>query len=284
MSESLPKPIENQEKVENTAEVQLDEQRRDFEIEIKGQRFGFSEIQPAHPSDTLLVHLPGFGEDTKQYIEPMHNVMGKSHCTLALNGYGETYSKEQLISALEQAIQKSGKQHVILHGSSFGAGVAYDLISTGEFVTRNKIVGAILETPFIDKKHLKSRVRSLPDSVLLRGSILFEKVRNLKSLAPSQEGLLALTSAQKRSIITEALREKTNNSGQKVTTPIHLIFVENESISDNEGIVETLQSQAESISFSTFPSADDNGHHIKQDAYEHMWLEEKRVKDEFTRK
>ena len=135
-------------------ESQLVEQRRTFSIEIKGQKFNFFEIQSAEPSDTLLAHLPGFGEDAEQYAEPMHISMGKSYCTLALKGYGETYSRESLAEALGQAIALSGKQNTILHGDSFGAGVVYDLISDPagrEFLTRNNVRGAILEPQFLDK-------------------------------------------------------------------------------------------------------------------------------------
>ena len=213
----------------------------------------------------------------------MHSVMGKSYCVLGLKGYGEAYSRESLMGALGQAIQSSGKQNTILHGDSFGAGVVYDLISDStarEFLQRSNVVGAILETPFLDKEHLKSKARLLPNSILLRGSMLFDKVRNLKSLAPQQD-LVELSSSQKKSILIEALREKTTN--KKIGVPVHLVFAENESLSDNKKILETLQSQAGKISFSTVMSEDDNGHHVKSNEYENMWRREKEVIEGFIK-
>jgi hypothetical protein len=287
MKESFDFPKENisgtsSPEVKNVSEFQHHEKMRSFEIEFEGQKFKFLEIQSAGSSDTLLVHLPGFGEDAEQYIVPMNILMGKSYCVLALKGYGETYSKESLMGALGQAIQLSGKQNTILHGDSFGAGVVYDLISdpdTGEFLKRNNVVGAILETPFLDKGHLHSKARLLPDKILLKGSMLFDKMRNLKSLAP-QQGIVELSTSQKKSMLGEALREKTTN--KKIEVPVHVVFAEKESLSDNEKIMETLQSQAEKISSNTVMSAEDNGHHIENNAYESMWQEEKKVIDGFV--
>src|SRR3989338_9795082 len=87
----------------NDRESLSEEQKKEFTIESGGQKFDFLEIQSASPSNTLLVHLPGFGEDAEQYAKPMHILMGKSYCTLTLKGYGEAFSKEALVEALEQA-------------------------------------------------------------------------------------------------------------------------------------------------------------------------------------
>lgn len=267
----------------NTLEFLPGEQKRSFSIEVRGQKFDFLEIASAESSSTLLLHLPGFGEDAEQYAEPMHILMGKSYCTLALKGYGEAYSKESLVEALEQAIQLSGKQNTVLHGDSFGAAVVYDLISDpvgGEFLKRNNVVGAILETPFLDKEHLRAGARSIPDNILLRGSMLFDQVRGLRSLAP-QQGLVELSRFQKKSMLSEALRKKT--AERKIEVPVHVVFSQNESLSDNGKIIQTLQSQAKEISSSVVMSANDNGHHIASDAYENMWRNEKEAADDFIR-
>jgi pimeloyl-ACP methyl ester carboxylesterase len=272
----------------NIPESQLDEQGRRFEIEIRGQKFGFFEIQSVGPSNTLLVYFPGFGEDAEQYVKPMHVLMGKSYCTLALKGYGEAYSRESLVEALGQAIQLSGKQNTILQGNSFGAAVVYDLVSDPagrEFLKRNNVVGAILETPVLDKEHLHSRARLIPDNILTRGALLLDSMRSLnsmrslRSLAPAQ-GSVELSHSQKKSMIREALREKT--ADRQIEVPVHVVFTQNENLSDNGKIIQTLQSQAKKISSSTVMSADDNGHHVADDQYEYMWREEKKVIDGFV--
>jgi len=263
---------------------QRNEQSRSFTIEVRGQKFDFLEIQSAEPSDTLLAHLPGFGEDVELYAEPMHILMGKSYCTLALKGYGETYSRESLAEALGQAIALSGKPNTILHGDSFGASVVYDLISDPagrEFLTRNNVRGAVLEAPFLDKEHLRSGARAIPDTILLRGSLMFDRIRGLKSLAPKQEGLVKLSPSEKKSILSEALREKTTE--KSINVPVHIVLVQNESLSDNRKIMETIRRQTKNVSSSTVMSAGDNGHHIADNEYEPMWKKEKEAIDSFIK-
>ena len=231
----------------------------------------------------MLIHLPGFGEDAEQYAEPMHVLMEKSYRTVALKRYGEVFSRELLVEALGQVIQSSGKQNTVFHGDSFGAAVVYDLISNPadrEFLKRNNVVGAILEAPFLDKNHLKGKARLIPDEVLIRGSMLFDKVRNLRSLTPRQD-MVELSPSEKKSIIREALREKKGE--RKIEVPIHVVFVEDESLSDNEKIMKTLQSQGQEVSSITVMSADDNRHHIADGQYEDMWREEKEAIDVFVK-
>jgi hypothetical protein len=266
-------------------ESQLDESVRRFSIEANGQTFDFIEIQSAEPSDTLLLHFPGFGEDAEQYANSMHFNMQKSFCTVALKGYGEIYSRTALVEALKQIIQSSGKHNIVFHGDSFGAGILYDLISdpiNNSFITDNNIRGAILEAPFLDKRHLQSRTRMVPDAVIIRGGLLYDRIRNLNSLTPKREGLIELTPLQKKTVISEALRDKTTD--KLIEIPIHVVFAQNEDLSDNQKIMATLKSQGKEISFSTVKSADDKiGHHIADNEYDQMWRKEKEAIEGFIK-
>ncbi|MFA6520671.1 MAG: alpha/beta hydrolase [Candidatus Paceibacterota bacterium] len=255
---------------------------RRFSVEVKGHKFDFIEFHSAEPSDTLILHFPGFGEDAEQYAESMNTLMGESYYTLALEGYGEKFSGEYLIEALEQALTLSGKHRVVFHGISFGAGVAYDLISNPvvrDFLKRNNVVGAILEAPVLDNRHLRRALRIAGEKTLMRAGMLFDKMRDLKSLAP-KKGLVKLSHSQKESMLSEALREKTTD--RKIELPVYVVFSKDESISDNEKIRETLESQAKNMSFSIVASAEDNGHHIADDKYESMWKAEKEIIDGFV--
>lgn len=276
-------------KIKITQESQPDKPMRRFKIEFKGQKFDFVELESSEPSTTLLVHYPGFAEDAEQYAEYMHYSMGKSLCVLTLKGYGEVFSKESVMAVMEKAIQLISKRSVIFQGDSFGAAVVYDLISdpaNTEFLKRNNVVSAILETPFLDKEHLQSRARLIPDKILMRASMLFDKMRSgrvLKSASGSgkRSGLVELSDSQKKSMLIEALREKT--AERKIEMPVHVVFSQGESISDNNKITKTLQSQTKEISFSTFKSADDSSHNIADNALENMWGEEKKVIDGFVK-
>jgi hypothetical protein len=269
---------------ENIPDSQPDKQKKEFEVESGGQKFDFIELQSAEPSNVLVLHFPGFAVDAEQYAESMHGSMEKSFCTIALKSYGEAYSRESIVEALGRAIQVSGKQNVILHGNSFGAAVVYDLISDPngrEFLRGNNVVGAVLETPVLDKEHLQSRIRLVPDRILVVGALGLDTIRDLRSFGPAILGLVKLSRSQKKSILLEALREKT--AGREIDVPIHVVFTKNENISDNRKIMETLQSQAKEISSNTVMSADDMGHHVADDSYGDMWRSEEKAIEGFVK-
>ena len=104
---------------------------------------------------------------------------------------------------------------------------------------------------------------------------MFDRIRGLKSLVPKQQRLVELSSSEKKSILSEALREKTTE--KSIGVPVHIVLVQNESLSDNEKIMATIRSQAKNVSSSTVMSAGDNGHHIADKEYEPMWKKEKEV-------
>ena len=159
----------------------------------------------------------------------------------------------------------------------------YDLIGDPDgrvFLKENNVAGAVLEAPFLDKDHLRSNARSIPDNILIRGGLLFDKVRNLNSLNPGR-GLVQLSRAQKKNVLREALREKTTE--KKIEIPIYVVLAENESLSDNEKIMETLKDQAMEMASTFVASADDNGHHIADNTYENMWGKEREAIEGFVK-
>ena len=263
-------------------ENQLPKNARRFAIEVRGSTFKFLELKAGKPSDVLLVHFPGFREDGPHYAVSMHRELGQVHDTLALDGYGETFSRELLVEALSRAIQQTGKQKIILHGTSFGSSVVYDLISdpvAKDFLKSAHVFGAILETPFLDKQHLKSRTRLLPDRSFMRGAEMLDRIiGNARSLGSQQEGSVDLPKSQQRSLLQEAIREKTVE-GRTITIPIHVVLAENENLSDNAKIIKTLESQATEISTSTVKSAEESGHRIADEEYEPMWKKERAFMD-----
>ena len=72
--------------------------KKEFTIEIKGQKFEFVEFESAVPSDTLVVHFSGLQGDSIYYAQGMHVCLEEAFNTLALRDYGETYSRESAAS------------------------------------------------------------------------------------------------------------------------------------------------------------------------------------------
>jgi hypothetical protein len=235
-------------------------------------------LKAENAATTLLVHFPGLGANAESYAKSVHDAMGRTYDTLSFLRYGETYAREALMGAIEQAIQSSDKDHTVLHGGSFGAAVIYDLISDPacrEFLKRNNVIGAILETPILDKKHLRSAASKMPDRALINAAVLMNSARS----GNLGRELVELSSGERRSILQEALREKTEN--RKIETPVYAVFSENDNLGDNLKIRDTLQSQAEKMDSMAVASSDKMGHHVADDQYWPMWQKEKEVVRQF---
>ena len=246
-------------------------ERRNFRIEKAERIFEFAEIQPTEPSNVLVLHFPGFGMDGIADAESIHVSMGQKYHTLALKGYGHIYSRDALVEAISSAIQITGQgKKVVLQGNSFGATIIYDLVSdqkTRDFLERNNIVGAILETPVLDRMHLAAKLKNLPDAMLVWGA---------QQIAQIRSGPIGRGKELDKHMLQEALRVK---SGGKIEIPIHVIFAQNESLANNEQTLVTLQKQAEKMSIDTVSSSPSNGHVIAN--YEAMRESEIAIVDRF---
>ena len=248
-------------------------QKKNFEIEIEKERFDFTLLPSAQPSHTLVIHFPGFTQDGEEYAEPMHYETGQSHTTLTFKEYGENYSKAVLTKAIEQALEVSDmrNQIIVLHGTSFGSSVIYDLISDPEykeFLDKIGVAGVIMETPVLDKSHLNAKYRSLPDDVLVSGAA---KLADLSAIRRENKPL-------DEARFTELLREKTID--KKITIPVHVVFAAHDRLVDNRKIADTLRNQSAEFTSQVVPSASSRaGHHVAE--YESTWNSEKKVIDDF---
>ncbi len=252
-------------KVVPDAEQVPESLKQRFEIEVGREKFEFTLLPSIKPSDTLLFHFPGFMVDGEEYVEPMHYEMDQRFNTLTFKGYGEHYTKESLVQAIEQALQSEHMKNVVLHGSSFGSSVVYDLITDPqyqEFIEKNGIVGAILETPVLGKDHINRKFRILPTNVLIAGAVRLAESR--------KENPRTLDVAR----FAEMLREKTED--KKISIPLHVVFAEHDTLLDNEKTMATLQQQAVDITSQVVESAKGNRGHQVAD-YEDMWHSEKEV-------
>ncbi len=244
-------------------------------IEAGGEKFNFLELKPSQPSSILILNFPASTGTSEKYIEYMYASMGKDVSIISLEDYSEKYSRQHLVDAFEKLIMSTGeKQNIVLHGISFGSTVVYDLMSDPtmqDFIKKNNVVGAILETPVLDKNHLISKARFVPDEVIMRGIRLRGKMREFYDLNKSKD-----TSH----LFQEALRIKTTD--RNIELPVHCIFALDEDLSDNEKITQTLQNQTKQVSFGFVRSETDKGHHIANDEYGRMWKEERKIISNFT--
>ena len=224
---------------------------RDFElVEIKSPEF----------SDALLMCFPGFRIDGEKETEHVHAGMNRQYDTASIRGYGEMYSRDAVFAAITNAIQNIGPgRQVVLHGTSFGAGVIYDFITDphNRDVLRQYVAGVILETPVLDKRHLSSMLRQRSDVWLTESAHIFGRAFG---------DVQSHQSSSYDSMIPEALREKTQE--KIITLPLHIVFAENDFLVDNEKTLTTLRQQAEGqeVTTETVPHRKGNRHKIADPA------------------
>ncbi len=229
-----------------------DLKKETFEVEGGGKQFKFVEIQPTEPSNVLIVHFPGLGKDGEKEAEAAHIGMGQRYSTMALKSYGREHSRDILVSAIKTAIGMRGAgKKIVLHGGSLGAAVVYDFIGdvqNHEFLRGNNVVGAILETPVLDREHLSPLLRKLPNSMLTSGATGF--VRSGNGMEDKGEKIDV-------DILKEALREKT--VGKFIEIPTHVIFAERDSLADNDKTLATLRAQAKMLTHDSAESKASRG-------------------------
>ena len=255
-------------------------QKRIFEVESAGKTFEFVEFIAREPSDTLLLRLPAIGINAEEEAEGVHYSMEQKYNTLTLKEYGDEYSHDALKHAVEKAIRASGKRHAILHGTSFGAGVIYDLMSDPgdtDFAKSNNIKGAILETPALGKNAFNKRFRTVSDSILIASGVKISRMVSASGAGTGTVGYRKPGQELKPNIMAELFRQKTD--GRKLHIPLHVVFAEDDHLIDNAKTLEILKSQCTDLSFETVPSTAKSLRH--QIDYGRVWKKERAVIDRF---
>lgn len=250
---------------------------RHFEVEVAGQMFDFIEWESDEPSDTLIVHLPSIRADGEEYTENMHYGMDRKFNALTLRDYGVGYARDRIIQAIGAAIERGGARAVVFHGTSFGASVVYDLISDPalqDFLQEHRVAGAILESPILDKNHLNSTFRLLPEAILVKGASRFAEMSAYVEAKVKRVERRDLTH-----LLAEVLREKTTD--KRITLPVHAVFTDKESLADPEKTRRTLEAGSNKVSFTVVASASGRHGHQPQN-YLEMWRGEKDVIEQFA--
>jgi|GEM_PF-4624086 len=253
-------------------------------IEAEGQTFSFVQMEASTPSNTWVLHLPGFNADGEEYSGSMYKSMDGAYNAIALKTYQEPFAYNNLKKAIEDAIRLSGGGDIVLHGNSFGSMIVYGLISNPsdqEFLQRNNIKGAILETPVLDKDHLNVKLRNVDDKALLSRANLFiaSGVSKLSDNYALGGGAVRFQKNElNKQMVAEVLRRKTENS--LISTPTYVIFAEDDMLIDNQLIQATLNTQVKNLSTLTIASKGRHRHHAAD--YDAMWKAEKIMVEKFT--